>query len=105
MPSLLSQELEVGFLQPLFLAAGPSGLTENNPKRRDRVVALQFHVRGIYLAHMSTVRSPILSEFIVVFVRPSKQRPVDSRTASFHIRPSSLFRNTLQRRTLWKLRY
>jgi hypothetical protein len=48
MSSLLSQKLDDGFLEPFFLAAVPSGLTENNPKRRGRVVARQFYVRGLY---------------------------------------------------------
>jgi hypothetical protein len=49
MSSLLSQKLDDGFLEPFFfLAAVPSGLTENNPKRRGRVVARQFYFRGLY---------------------------------------------------------
>ena len=93
-PFFLSQKLDVGFLELLFLTAISSGLTENKLHCCGRVVARQFNVRGICWADMSTVKAAIFHECIVVFLRSSKQRPVGSRTASHHIRPNSLFRNT-----------
>ena len=77
--SLLSQKLDSGFLQPFFWLSYHLDWQKTNPERRGLVVACQLYVRGIYWAHMSTVRAAILPEFIVGFLRPSKRRSVGSQ--------------------------